>query len=268
MILEHHAAFGKPGKSDPAPSNQQIAGAARRLMAAECCMFLGNVAPSSERFAPYRRWLTRLLHAGDSIITFNYDRVLEVLGTADKHQKLVIRTLANLEEEFPSCVNVYKLHGSVNWKRDGDALTETTDPDFALNCGIDQIAIASPGPTKQSVTELLRPLWKQAMAALQAASRIVFIGYSFPQADANARSNLIGIIQMLSSRHVDFQIVLGPDTHLPAPVRLEAMLLYSMRGRNRLPLGQAPGNSFMLDLLPLFAEDFFTVAEPSPLEQF
>ena len=56
--------------------------AARRLLGAECCSFLHSVDVAAERWRPFHRCASQLT-GEDTIVTFNYDRVVELVG-ADK----------------------------------------------------------------------------------------------------------------------------------------------------------------------------------------
>ena len=52
--------------------------AARRVVAAQCTTFAVNGEPESERWRPFVAW-AKALGPGDTIVTFNYDPVLERL---------------------------------------------------------------------------------------------------------------------------------------------------------------------------------------------
>ncbi len=59
--------------------------------------------------------LARMLHPGDAVITFNYD-----LGIERALQRKGVWQLTNgygfpIQDDEPSQVNIYKLHGSTNW---------------------------------------------------------------------------------------------------------------------------------------------------------
>jgi hypothetical protein len=105
-----------------------------------------------------------------------------------------------------------------------------------LKCEDDELAIASPGPTKQTITKQLEPLWRMAEGAIKRASHIVFVGYRFPPSDANARTRLLTAIAASETQYVAVHTVLGPrlddDT-----VRLTQMLRYALRSRFDHPTG-------------------------------
>jgi hypothetical protein len=59
-----------------APTVEEVSDAARRLLGAECAGFLVDADPGTERRGPYAEWLTTRTPE-DTIVTFNYDRVIE-----------------------------------------------------------------------------------------------------------------------------------------------------------------------------------------------
>jgi hypothetical protein len=239
---------------------------AGRQMAAECCAFLTGADTRSERFAPYVRWARELVQPGDSVLTFNYDLVPDRLASGSK-----LRVLAPSEAPQPGFVNVIKLHGSVNWRRAGETrpseINVEADLEFALSCEDRELAIASPGPTKQTITRQLEPLWGVAESAIKSANAIVFVGYRFPPTDANARTRLLSAIAGSQMRYVAVHTVLGPKVD-DNTVRLTQMLRYALRSRFEHPTGpdQPTEAGYNLDQRfnlvpqPLWAEDFFSVA--------
>jgi hypothetical protein len=196
-----------PNRGKPQPTIIEIRDAARRLLASECAAFLLNANPIvSERWDPYVRWKNELLHCDDTVhtvITFNYDRLLEVLGLGPSV------VLPELAAGSSGLIRVLKLHGSVDWKRtkSGYEQVQTMPGYFHLTCSDDELAIAPPGPGKKELSNAgLRPLWDLALAELGVADAIFFVGYRFPPTDALARRELLGAL----NPRADLHIVLGP----------------------------------------------------------
>ncbi len=79
QLAEKFLARQHPGVSISRPSADELAAAARRLLAAECSTFLSRIDLKSERCDPFVRWAHRV-GPKDTIITFNYDRFLDVLA--------------------------------------------------------------------------------------------------------------------------------------------------------------------------------------------
>lgn len=199
-------------------------------------------------------------------MTFNYDRVLELLDVFD---------IFVPGEERPSGRRpaVFKMHGSVDWRRQkqedgtfayslgrGKAEGASVDPEFALFCPAEEIGIATPGPTKEISTKELGPVWNRALEQVVSAETIVFVGYRFPPSDAEAREKLLGAIRENKNARLDLHTVLGPKQQADDVVRLAQMLKAVLRqaGRNESPLRTAE-RSYWVASHALYAEDFFTV---------
>ncbi len=229
--------------------------AARRVVAAQCSTFALESDINSERWHPFKDWVGAL-GPFDSVITFNYDPVLELLNEDHKLQFM----LPGGRDLDQGRAPVYKLHGSVNWKRDADKIEEQKEFDFGAKCPPGELAIATPGATKYlHVSTLFRKLWWKAESALSDANAVVFIGYRFPPSDAHSRERLLRALWKNTSKNLHVYIVLGPNVHHEDVVRLHEMLRWSIQSSAVAP---AP----MLDIraLPLYAQDYLTVWRLDP----
>lgn len=247
------------------PSWDELRDAARRLVAAGCCAFLKDADLSEERWQPYVAWSEQTKPC-DTVITFNYDRVLETLGNE-------FQIVDPSKDILPSRTHpqVFKLHGSVDWVRlegPGRARYAITDePEHALTCAGCNIGIATPGPTKRIAAEELETLWTAACQRIREASVVVFIGFRFPPSDAEARERLLEAIGSNGSPHLEIHLVLGPERTHRDVVRLEQLLRYALNRRGRSEITQSRlgmelfgrAQTFGLETHALFAEDFFTV---------
>jgi len=223
---------------------------AKKMIAAECCAFIHDGALATERWEPYRDWI-RKLGRDDYIITFNYDLVLEKI----RNVVVVTSDTDGYEASKTETPKVLKLHGSVDWKREqgGARFSRTTDEFFALRCTPEELAIATPGPSKKATTQELAFLWDMAANVLRQAGTIIFVGYRFPPSDAQARSVLLKAIGENEVAHTAVPTVLGPDTTSVDSMRLKALL---ERAVERKPKGSRAVGS-----VPLFAEDFLGLFE-------
>lgn len=254
------------------PSASELREAAKRPIAAECSAFLLGADPSSEKWQPYRRWAGLLTAPDDTIVSFNYDTVPDLLASAGGTAlKVKLPGMPMSVRDVP----LLKLHGSTSWKRvappdHSPRFTQGQSDYHAIECPIDESAIASPGPTKRSVTAELGLLWDEAHNALRGADVIVFVGYRFPPTDAYSRERLLDAITRNERPHVALHVVLGPrpDEHV---VRLQAMLVWALRlgGRRELRQGESLSSTldktYRLNVQPLWAEDFFSVFQPAHL---
>jgi hypothetical protein len=208
----------------------------------------------------------RRLGVEDTIITFNYDTVIERLGRKVGGTVDAISCPAPGEEPPPGIARAYKLHGSVNWlSRDtGESqrvVYRTDDPFAALSCDMDtKIAIGNPGPTKSKLTKMLDPLWQAAGAALAKASAFVFVGYRFPPTDTFAQQFLLDGIEKNRNEYLAIHVVLGPNIGSPDIVRARQLLAQALASRQEMPmelLQSSPyPNSCNLLVWSLYAADF------------
>jgi hypothetical protein len=251
---------------------------ARHLIAAECCAFLEKVDPQREQWDPFRSWESEL-GPTDTIITFNYDRVLETLAEAHNRRAQQLRfpmsqlkTIrpGRVEEDMRDsvgCCPVMKLHGSVDWRlvSKDPAAIEIMDgkPTFAIDCKPEDLAIATPGPSKKDLTVAFADLWRQARKALSEASVIVFVGFRFPPTDSDARRELLGAIRENHAPNLSVHIVLGPAGEHSK--RLESLLEFvrpiePVPAANALSKGNLNRNrQYKVTVHPLYAQDFFSV---------
>ncbi len=265
------AELGGPAKSrllpfvsgDPRPEPLKVlAWAARSMVAAECSAFLVDADPRTERWEPYVRWF-QTLGPCDTVITFNYDRVIEKLE-AHSPGKIHIATPGNPCPKERTAV--LKLHGSVDWKRvEGKSLKiDPGYPDaFPLTAGPSELTVATPGPTKRARSRELEELWISAETAIRSATAVVFVGYRFPPTDASARLRLLRALTANESLYLAVHSVLGPRVKEDDPVRMLNLLSHAMLQAHRSP---APSDRSVTDSShgklctvvqhPLFAEDF------------
>lgn len=234
----------------------------RRALAAQTAEFLLDLDQQDERWRPYRDWVSTLQPIHDTVVSLNYDLVLEELGG----DRLAI-PLPHEAQALPNNrVPVLKLHGSIDWKQD-DKTVERVPSESLLISEETTPAIAAPGRSKTTtVKESLEPLWKVARRALGAAGAIMLVGYSFPQTDAGARMDLLRSIATgdagYRTRRID--IVMGPDTTKPEVRRVHALAEACTNGRKLTtaqPMiatsGPSSGDRFLwVTSQPLWAEDF------------
>jgi hypothetical protein len=184
------------------------------------------------------------------------------------------------------CTPVLKLHGSLDWKKQfistgaGAAPTmfiRRDHPLFALDCPEAELAIATPGPSKKREATGFRELWRLARKALTEADAVVFVGYRFPPTDADAREQLLKAIGDNGSpdnekrpKQLSLHVVLGKS---PDDADRLASLLHFVCRKDR---DEARANTsrhhetgreyrFTVDVHPLYAQDFFTVARRDDL---
>lgn len=275
-----HNQLGSVGVPETLMSPAELDVLGRRLVGAACCAFLDDVdhhaIASLERWQPYRDWF-RHLGGLDTLVTFNYDRVIELLNRWSGEVKgySPINTVATREDaeiakvarELGRSAPLLKLHGSVDWQRVSDReVKRSEDPRCVLNCKNDQIALATPGPSKSKVAKLLfEAIWAAAESALKTADEIYFLGFRFPPSDSEARSRLLSAIrENKEATAVRFHVVLGPDARDPRCVRLTELLRGVAKQAGRTPFGEAGDKKYGVHVYPMNAEDFLSLWNPGP----
>jgi hypothetical protein len=195
------------------------------------------------------------------IATFNYDLVTECLakdssewksGSPFYHLAWPAFSHKTKVSELKrgsgaTDVPILKLHGSVSWKvkqefefHDGGVLYQITT---------DLPMIATPGNSKFSYAKKeLSLLWEYAKEALETASAVVCLGYSFPPSDVHALSTILEAIAAPKTSKCPVHVVLGHDA--PAYNRLEAILdVIRYQNKEIEPI-----------VRPLYVQDFLTSA--------
>lgn len=249
---------------------RQMSRWARQYLAAVCHEFAADaqVAKTAERWSPYRRWAAEVVSRQHTVISFNYDRVVELAGGPSPENPSAPNTEAAVPHPY------LKLHGSVDWGYDGTTVTPQADVHEGVKLDQD-FALAIPGPSKASLSNrLFKPLWDRAEAAIKNADVIIFVGYRFPESDAVAKQRILGAIRADNHR-ITVRLVLGPqrDQHVQ---RVEGMLKWALGGRTVCDTKGAEAykntarHSTFACIIhePMWAEDFLTVFEPNRLNAF
>jgi hypothetical protein len=240
-----------------------------RALAAECSWFASGPILGTERWSPYRSWLASLDGHLHTVVSFNYDQVIERI--ADESGASVL--LPHEADQRGARPRVLKLHGSVTWRREGTGVSRE-DPQVTLGLEGIHFAIGTPGQTKREMKDaLFEPLWRQAEFAIKHAEAIIFLGYRFPETDGDARRRILTAIRSNDRQHLRVHVVLGPDINSPDAIRMRRLLEICTRGRARLagPRGHEifPSHSSIeINPEPLLAQDFLALyAEDGPLSQ-
>lgn len=223
----------------------EVVTAAKRWLADECCVFLADAELGTERWTPYRNWAESLTPL-DTIITFNYDRVLELLIQSGRDNLFVV------DPEKPNLSDyqtpIFKLHGSVDWTFDTDKnVFIRAGNDAARNSLPNQFGIATPGPSKKHSTKLLKPLWRRALKRLSDSQSAYFLGYRFPETDTEALCAILGAMwpRRPDPSGVRPWIVLGPNVADERTQRVAGLFRHLYNAKEITP--------------PMYAQDFIAI---------
>ncbi len=136
----------------------------------------------------------------NTFITFNYDNLLE--KTLEDRLNLKrdkdYTTDSDIMNKDSNIIPIIKLHGSIDWIKDGNKIKikQKSDPN-------DKERIIIP-PTFKKVGQSQK-LWENAINYLKTATRIIIIGYSYPVSDAEFKYLLaVGLKDNISLQKVFF----------------------------------------------------------------
>lgn len=171
------------------------------------------------------RWANLVKH-GDTLITFNWDLVNEILlSRMEKWSPQAGYGIPEVSGEPPAeqTVMILKLHGSCNWalRSRQDSLSidlkdlffdQNTANESPLPVGVSSDfgeSLVVPSYLKNYThISILKPLWERASEKLRQAGNIVVLGYSLPDADFLAQRLFQGAISQNTSL-TSFKLVLG-----------------------------------------------------------
>jgi hypothetical protein len=208
-----------------------------------------QMALNTEKWEPYVRWKIRLLLRGDAVITFNWDRVLDILGCKGSND--LVSMLPGMVAPTSSSIPVFHLHGHVSWQKGANEPTRVCmDEDHLASVKRPELAVlGTPGGTKKRTSEtVLLSIWQEAMLKLRAAETVVFIGYRFPPSDNMSKRSLLDALKVSNVDRV--HVVLGPRSQDAA--RLTGLLNWT---------DHEDGQKRAITVHEMGAEDFLSVVE-------
>jgi len=211
----------------------------KRGLASEVSRFLIQSSSAAELWLPYRNWIQSLRPGRDTVVSFNYDRVIEIAAQAMTVDSSKLWFGVPGKEAPKDKVPVLRLHGSVEWRVSTDPqnpkrrVVDTGGGADLLRSPTEEIAIAAPGGTKSAfVSDHFQSLWTLSEDALTSASTLFVVGYSFPDTDPTAQHRLLGAFAAGASiGHRAAHIVMGSE--VTAASRRMLSLIKST-ARNRL----------------------------------
>lgn len=170
----------------------------------DCLCNKAQLANESTHLIKPIKALVNNLKPGDTIITFNWDALIETLLYENK---LEFNYIGGNE----SSINILKLHGSLSWINlrsdlsimhpdlffrlsENENIYSTNDYSYVDTFdSLDEAPYIVPPISNKTPleSEFLRNLWYKAYATLSEADKIVSIGYSLPQNDLHARALMV-----------------------------------------------------------------------------
>lgn len=173
-----------------------------------CQQQAANKQTRKTRDCQYHKALVEKLNKGDSIITFNYDCLIDEAlkrhGSGKWNPRYGYgfklggrgKNLSGDDKWRPSkvapkddTVKLYKLHGSLHFIVSGEKVTLKQRP-YTKQHGKLRFTVIPPESSKRYDEGVFAHLWKQAGQAIHGAETLVVIGYSIPVADSHANALL------------------------------------------------------------------------------
>lgn len=174
--------------------------------------------PPRPLVSPVHRQLFKRLRSGSTIITFNYDLVIEesfesakiwnpkdgfllkVTGISHDWSR---QWLGNRNEDSPgkSQVRLLKLHGSLGWVLYANRQVRLKNRPYVVRKRVrEKISVCPPGWNKPIDRNPYKALWREARLKLESCKSLVIIGYSLPETDLLARALFSEVVRMRSAR--------------------------------------------------------------------
>jgi hypothetical protein len=194
-------------------------------------------------FSPVHRAVLDTLHVGSTVLTFNYDLLIEesfssasawnprdgygiVLpgATLDWARRWLKarKGVRNTESE----VLLLKLHGSLGWAAyPNRALKVKARPYYVRKGTYESISVLPPGWNKRIDLNPYKQFWRKARLRLQACKSLLIIGYSLPETDLLARALFAEVVRLRAgaSKYLTQLVLADPD----AAVRAKLIKLFT-----------------------------------------
>jgi hypothetical protein len=181
------------------------------------------------------------LKPDDTIITFNYDLVIEEafssarlwnpvdgygIQTSGKTKGWAKRWLHDRGyEDEESTISFLKLHGSLNWETyaNGTAIRLKPKPYLVSTrdgkTRFEKLSILAPGWNKRIDKNPYKKFWREARLQLEKCKTLVILGYSLPETDLLAQSLLAEVVRTRAARKEFLKQLHLADHNLPIKER-------------------------------------------------
>lgn len=176
-------------------------------LVAELPNVFNRFEPNKETRATYRKLSRNFVRSRDTIVSFNYDTVFEysLPSTRRWHYEGIV--------DRKKSIGVLKPHGSINW-RDSDPIEITDSPDHPLVVAPTHLKFVQSGgeETGNTVGYLdhspqVKTVWRLMEREMRQAKALLFIGYSFPDADLYFSS----ILRSVLADRTPVVVIVNPD---------------------------------------------------------
>jgi len=223
--LETRAIIGEFAKTSNQPKNwrkrqKELEELIRRVYVHTTVHNIQAVAVDPKKSQNHETILNELM-AGDTIITFNYDLVIEEsffsaelwnpidgygIETTGKTKNWTRRWLTDkgYTDGNNSKIQLLKLHGSLNWESSSYGIRLKPRPYLVSTrkgkTRFEKVSILAPGWNKQINKNPYKKFWRAARLHLEKCNTIIILGYSLPETDLLAQSLLAEVVRTRTAR--------------------------------------------------------------------
>jgi hypothetical protein len=223
--IETRAAIGRFAKSANQPKDwdkrqRELEELIRRVYIHTTCDTTER--PIKPRESEVHKKILKQLRRGDTVITFNYDLLVEesfdsaklwtpIDGYGDTargktfdwcRRWLEARGFADFTN---SKVLLLKLHGSLNWTLYNNRTIRLKPRPYVVRTksqkpAFDKISVLPPGWNKRIHTNPYKSFWREARLRLEKCKTLLILGYSLPETDLLAHALFAEVVRLRKAR--------------------------------------------------------------------
>lgn len=221
--IETRAMIGKFAKTANQPKNwnkrrQDLEELIRRVYIHTTCNT--NKQPTEPRKSETHQKILGCLKKGDTIITFNYDLLIEesfetgriwtpvdgygadVQGKTHDWCRIWLKNREN-KKPSESKIRLLKLHGSLNWVLYRNRAIRLKPRPYAVGSGrIEKISVLPPGWNKRVDRNPYKLFWREARLRLEKCKTLIILGYSLPETDLLAQALFAEVVRTRVARKI------------------------------------------------------------------
>ena len=219
--------------------------------------------PPEARESLAHKFILKYLKSGSTIITFNYDLIIEesfedakLWNPKDGYGTTAHRTTRgwcrkwlekrNYKKGAKSKVRLLKLHGSLGWTLYKNRQIRLKARPYTVRKNkTEQVSVLPPGWNKKINVNPYKIFWREASLRLAKCKSLMIVGYSLPETDLLAKSLFAEVVRLRASRkqYLDNLILVDPSDAVHERV---IMLFTPALG----PLGRVLRLSSIKDFVP------------------
>jgi hypothetical protein len=171
----------------------------------------GKFHANTSTRAIYRDFEANHLRAHDAIVSFNYDLILEESLTKNSWEYFALNDTKN---KTP----ILKPHGSVNWEPSSDNknIIKKSVPSIAMIVAPTHLKFIEPKETDNrspagylNTNQAISKIWSEMEVQMKGSKALIFVGYSFPDADLYFSSVLRTVLTSTATMKL---ILVNPDS--------------------------------------------------------